>query len=182
MIYSGVFMTILYGADLLCRAQSMQWLLQHAPLTLAALLGAAVFPLAKTIIETFDGSPAFCAASGRAMGNHRCIPAAWWSAWAWAMRFSSALAQDMLARVAFGFAVGMAAFAGVSLLRDGGYAMRRRGRLQWRLYLVESLWGGLIGAAAGFYLDAAQVSLVVDKFHRYLSAGATAEPFGATPS
>ena len=84
----------------------------------------------------------------------------------------------MLARVEFGFAVGMAAFAGVSLLRDGVYAMRRRGRLQWRVYLVESLWGGLIGAAAGFYLDAAQVSLVVDKFHRYLSAGATAEPYG----
>ena len=83
-------------------------------------------------------------------------------------------AQDMLVRVEFGFAVGMAAFAGVSLLRDGVYAMRRRGRLQWRVYLVESLWGGLIGAAVGFYLDAAQVSLVVDKFHRYLSVGATA--------
>ena len=43
-------------------------------------------------------------------------------------------------------------------------ASRGRGRVQsWRVYLVQSLLGGFIGAAIGFYLDAAQVAVVVDE-------------------
>ena len=34
-----------------------------------------------------------------------------------------------------------------------------------------ALLGGFIGAAIGFYLDAAQVAVVAAKFHRYLAAG-----------
>ena len=184
MIYSGVFMTILYGADLLCRAQSTQWLLQHAPLALAAPHRARPsFPWPRRSSRRSTAARRLVAASGPSYGKpslySRGVVVGLGVGYA---VLQSLPAQDMLARVEFGFAAGMAAFAGVSLLRDGVYAMRRRGRLQWRVYLVESLWGGLIGAAAGFYLDAAQVSLVVDKFHRYLVPERRRSPSESTPS
>ena len=72
-------------------------------------------------------------------------------------------------RVEFGFGVGVAAFAGVNLLRDLLGARMGRYRVQpARSYVVLGLLGGFIGAAIGFYLDAAQVDVVVTKFHRYL--------------
>ena len=48
-------------------------------------------------------------------------------------------ATDTWARAGFGFAVGVAAFAGVSLLRDSAFALQRRGQLPWRVYLVEAV-------------------------------------------
>ena len=38
---------------------------------------------------------------------------------------------EMMDRVVYGFGVGVAAMAGVNLLRDGFNGMRGRGRLQW---------------------------------------------------
>jgi cyclic beta-1,2-glucan synthetase len=84
-------------------------------------------------------------------------------------------AKEMGTRVGFGFAVGVAAYAGVNLLRDGVAATRGRGRVQSpRVYVVHGLLGGFIGAALGFYFDAAQVSVVVAKFDRYPRRGARA--------
>ena len=82
----------------------------------------------------------------------------------------------------FGFGVGVAAFAGVNLLRDVVYGLQHRGGPRsWRVYFVDAVLGGFIGAAIGFYLDAAQVSVVVAKFHRYLSVGQTPEAYGVYP-
>src|SRR6202040_1977222 len=60
--------------------------------------------------------------------------------------------------------------------------LRGNGRLQpGRLYLVNALLGGFIGAAIGFYLDAAQVTVITKKFHRYLGVATSPEPFGVYP-
>lgn len=69
-------------------------------------------------------------------------------------------------RIETGFAVGVLAYAGVSLLGDAILAGRGRGRIRsWRAYLVETLLGGFIGAGLGFYLNMAQVPVVLKKFH-----------------
>ena len=163
MVYSGVFMAILHGLDLLCKVPAAGWLLPALSAADRRLLaGAVLFPLAKTIIETFDGSQAFFR---RTRASYR-QPALYARGALIGLGVGYAILQLLTAsatrvRAEFGCAVGIAAFGGVSLLRDGFYALRRRGRLQWRVYLVEAVFGGLIGAAIGFYLDAAQVSLVV---------------------
>ena len=50
-----------------------------------------------------------------------------------------------------------------------------------RLYFVHAVLGGFIGAAIGFYFDAAQVSVVAAKFHRYLAAGVAPVTFDVYP-
>ena len=81
-----------------------------------------------------------------------------------------ALSHDFFAlatarRIELGAAVGVLAYAGVSLLGDALLAGRSRGRIRsWRAYLVEALLGGFIGAGLGFYLDTSQVPVVLKKF------------------
>jgi cyclic beta-1,2-glucan synthetase len=182
MIYSGVFMGILQGLGLLGKIPAAASLAADYPLAIAALLGTAAFPLIKTIIESFDGSQAFFRRVGMSYKN----PVLYCRGLVVGLGLGYAILQalshkETLVRVEFGCAVGIAAFAGISFLRDGINAIRHRGRLCWRVYLVEMIWGGLIGAAIGFYLDAAQVTIVMEKFHRYLSMGHAAEPFGIYP-
>src|SRR4029077_2715482 len=45
----------------------------------------------------------------------------------------------------------------------------------------HGLLGGFIGSAIGFYLDAAQVAVIVNKFHRYLTIGSGPETHGVYP-
>jgi cyclic beta-1,2-glucan synthetase len=132
MVYSGVFMALLHGLDLLCKAPAADWLLQHFPLPIAALAGAVLFPLAKTIIATFDGSQAFFR---RTRASYR-QPALYARGALVGLGVGYAILQLLTAsetafRAEFGAAVGIAAFGGVSLLRDGFYALRHRGRLLW---------------------------------------------------
>lgn len=182
MIYSGVFMAILHAVNLLWSMPAVESLVRDQAWAIASILGAAAFPLAKTIIETFDGSQAFFR---RAAASYRCTTLYVRGAIIGAglnYAIGQGMAEkEMLVRVEFGLAVGVAAFAGISLLRDSVLAIRRRGRLEWRSYLVETIWGGLIGAAIGFYLDAAQVALIADKFHRYVSFAQTPERFDVYP-
>jgi len=183
MIYSGTFMTILYGLNLLAAVPVIRSLAQSSPLLLAMLTGAFVFPLAKTVIETFDGSQRFFQRVRKSYQNPILYVRGVVVGLGVGYAINLALAgQDMASRVWFGFAVGVVAFAGVNLARDGLYGLQGRGRtLSWRPYLIDALLGGFIGASVGFYLDATQVTVVVDKFHRYLSAGQPPEAYGVYP-
>ncbi|HTK73932.1 MAG TPA: hypothetical protein VL371_01675, partial [Gemmataceae bacterium] len=51
----------------------------------------------------------------------------------------------------------------------------------WRVYLVQSLLGGGIGAAVGYYFDAPQVDAVATKFRAYLAMGQEPVPFDVRP-
>jgi cyclic beta-1,2-glucan synthetase len=179
MVFSGLFMAAVHVPDLLGRVSEICSLAQSDPVLVATLLGALSFPLLKTVIESFDGSPPFFQRLGKSYRNpilylRGAVVGCGLGYW-----FAEGLSQTATPdRVAFGFAVGVAAFAGVDLLRDGAAARRQQGRLQpLRVYIVHGLLGGFVGAAVGFYFDAAQVEAVGARFQGYLAAGATPRPF-----
>lgn len=183
IVYSGVFMALLYGAGMLAAWPGLQSLAAAQPLLVAALVGAAVFPLAKTIIESFDGSRAFFL---RLRNSYRSpiLPLRGLVAGlgVGAAVLLSLSEKEMSTRIWFGLAVGLAASAGVNLLRDVVYGLTARGSVRApRTYLIDALLGGFVGAAIGFYLDAAQLAIVGAKFHRYLGVGYAPEPYGVYP-
>ena len=87
MVYSGVFMAILHGLDLLCEAPAADWLFQHSPLPIAALAGAisSLWPRRSSRLST-AAKPSF-AVRGRAIGSRCSTPAVRSSAWASGMQF-----------------------------------------------------------------------------------------------
>ncbi|WP_156513202.1 GH36-type glycosyl hydrolase domain-containing protein [Planctomyces sp. SH-PL62] len=183
MIYSGTFMTALYVVALLAASPTFLDVLAAAPMLVAALLGALAFPLVKTIFETFDGSPPFFERLARSYRDPWLAARGAMVGLGLATGVQVALSErDLSHRAGFGFLIGAAAYAGTDAIRDALRSTLGRGRLQApRYYGVRVLLGGLIGAAIGFYLDAAQLAIVVEKFHRYTSVGRTPEPFGIYP-
>ena len=183
MVYSGVFMGSLYTLGLLWELAFIRWMADGYPIIAATLLGASVFPLIKTIIETFDGSPPFF----RRLQRNYLDPVLSLRGIVIGLGLGYGLAhglpeKELATRAWFGFGFGAIAYAGIDVLRDCLYAARGHGRLQsLRYYIAHALLGGLIGAAIGFYLDAAQVSVVAAKFHRYLAAGRPPELFEIYP-
>ena len=171
MIYSGTFMAILYGLRALWEIPPVRRLAEGVPVLPFVLFGALAYPLVKTIFETFDGSQGFFR---RVLKSYR-NPLLYARGAVVGLGLGLGLAltisgQSMATRVWFGFAIGLSTYAGVNALGDAFEASKGRGRLQsWKVYLVQGLLGGFIGAALGFYFDAVQVKVVVDKFQQYLS-------------
>ncbi|HEX9354612.1 MAG TPA: hypothetical protein VF933_12460, partial [Streptosporangiaceae bacterium] len=179
MIFSGLFMAVVHVPNLLWDVPEVCSFAQSYPVLAAALLGALIFPLLKTVIESFDGSPPFFQRLGKSYRNpilylRGAVVGCGLGYW-----LAEGLSQmATLDRVGFGFAIGAAAFAGVDLLRDSAAARRAQGRLQpLRVYVVHGLLGGFVGAAVGFYFDAAQVEAVAARFQGYLAVGAAPRPF-----
>lgn len=154
-----------------------------SPVALWAVAGAVVFPLLKTLIESFDGSPSF---ARRLMGNYGRLSLPWrgavaggMTAWAWMHGFTG---WDLPERAGFGFMAGVVAYAGISYLRDLVLGMSGRGGVGgWRLYMVKAVLGGLVGAALGFYLDAAQTPVITAKLAVYLWFGSAPTPYEVYP-
>ena len=180
-IYSGVFMGLLQGLGGLGSIGMVQAIGRSAPWALAVPFGALVFPLVKTIFETFDGSQGFFRRAAKSYGDGLLYARGAVVGLALGLAISMGMdAKGMGERSAFGLGFGALAFAGVNLGQDFARSARDRGRVQsWRVYLVQGTLGGFIGAALGFYFDAVQVEVVARKFARYLAVGASAEPFDA---
>ena len=173
MAFSGILVSILFLFNALVHWPIAIEAYRAAPWLVLASGIAAAFPLAKTIIESFDGSQSFFRRAGRAYG----MPLLYVRGIVVGLGAWYALGTDFFAlptarRVELGFVVGALAYAGVSLVGDAVLAWRDRGRVRpWRPYLVEALLGGFVGAGLGFYLDSSQVPVVLEKFKLYNSYG-----------
>jgi cyclic beta-1,2-glucan synthetase len=183
MVYSGVFMGSLYTLGALWEVPLVRWLVEAFPVLATTLLGALIFPLLKTIIESFDGSPPFFR---RALRNYRdpllYLRGAVVGAGVGYGLIFGLPSRGLPSRAWFGFGVGALGYAGIDILRDIIESARDRGQVQRpRYYFTHALLGGFIGAAIGFYLDDSQVSVVVAKFHRYLAAGQAPQLFDIYP-
>jgi len=131
------------------------------------VIGAIVFPLAKTIIETFDGSQSFF---DRALNAYK-DPVLFARGIIAGLAFAIGLNIDFASletgtRIAYGALFGFAVFGGVSLVRDVFYGFK-----SWRYYFVEGGLGAFIGAGLGFYFDASQLPIIGTKFELYSSFG-----------
>ncbi len=183
MVYSATFMAILNGIALFVDWPTAYRFAMNYPLIVATFAGALVFPLVKTVIETFDGSQAFFRRVGKSYRNPVLYARGAIAGLGLGYGLAAGMSEtETWGRVLFGFVVGAATFAGVDLLKDVYLASDRRGRVRnGRLYLVHALLGGAIAGAIGFYLDAAQVAAVVDKYRRYVAAGSSPVPVDVRP-
>ena len=183
IVFSGTFMGLLYTLGLLWQTPGLREMAADYPLAATALAGTLVFPLVKTIVESFDGSTGFFRRIAKSYSNPvlylRGAIVGLGLGYAMVLSLSE---SELSTRVWFGFGVGVLAYAGVDLVRDLVYGMKERGGPQpARVYLVHGLLGGSIGAALGFYFDSAQVAVVVAKFHRYFAAGVPPETHTVYP-
>jgi cyclic beta-1,2-glucan synthetase len=175
MIFSGVLMTLLQLLHLVAGAPAVQNLCRMFPVLLPAVAGAAVFPLGKAIIESFDGSQSFFRRARRTYLQPVLMARGLVVGAACAVALKINLPTMPTAhRVWFGLAAGALAYAGVSALRDLIYAARHCGGLKTRrVYLVEGGLGAGIGAAFAFYFDNTQIPVVLDKLSLYGTFGLT---------
>jgi cyclic beta-1,2-glucan synthetase len=173
MVFSGVLMGLLQLFYALVNTSWIQNFYTDAPAMLLTLAGVAVFPLFKTIIETFDGSQSFF---GRVASAYK-DPVLYLRGLVLGLAFAIGLSINFASlqtsqRIWFGFAAGAAIFGGVSLARDLLFGLYGIGGIKsWRYYLVESGLGAFIGAGIGFYLDASQLPIIGTKFELYNSFG-----------
>jgi len=173
MVFSGVLMGLLQAAYALTGADWVRNFYSTSPVIFLTLTGVVIFPLLKTIIETFDGSQSFF---GRAANAYK-DPVLYLRGLVLGLAFAIGLNVNFAGlptaqRIGFGFAAGAAAFGGVSVVRDLLFGARGIGGVKsWRYYVVESGLGAFIGAGIGFYLDASQLPIIGTKFELYNSFG-----------
>ncbi|MFA5256183.1 MAG: hypothetical protein WC419_05775, partial [Candidatus Omnitrophota bacterium] len=173
MAYVALLLGLLYAAVALINYPLTNNIMRAFPIITGILAGALIFPLAKTIIETFDGTLPFFERARYSYkdGTLYARGAIFGFGFAYAI-VQKIYLQSMSQRIVFGLLVGLAASLGVSLLRDILYAIKGQGRVQsWRMYVVDSLLGAFVGSALAFYLDASQIPVVLEKIKQYTSIG-----------
>lgn len=168
-VYSAWFVAIIQGGALLGSGLSGGWITAQ-PLLAGIALGAALFPLGRAIVETFDGSPPL---HGRLVAAYQmpanllhgaaagCAVALWLQL--------DLIALDPSARFGRGFLAGALVYAGVTLLRDLAAVGRGRRRRPQRLsvYGLMVLMGGITGGLLAWYFDPAQLAVVLGRFGEF---------------
>ncbi len=183
MNFSGMFMLIVFLIVLALGSESLKNLAALSPLIFGALLGGLLFPSAKTVIETFDGSMSFFQRLKYTYKNGtlyaRGVAAGALAAYA---ATHGVFQLPTSQRIGFGILSGLLISVGVNFLRDLIYSFRQKGRIQsWKIYVVDGLLGGFIGFALGFYLDSAQVLALGDKLKLYAGAGFELQNYSIYP-
>ncbi|MBC7946082.1 MAG: glycosyl transferase family 36, partial [Burkholderiales bacterium] len=169
-VYGGLFVLLIQlGALVWSSSVVVDWLRAHPALG-GALFGVLLFPLAKTILESFDGSEPFFARFTKAIREPTNYARGLIAGLGLGLVLSQGL--PMLSgglRFALGFAIGAAAYAGADALRDLKSVLgHQRQRMQsWRVYGLGTLLGGFVGGALAWYFDAAQLRAVTEKFVTY---------------
>ncbi len=183
MAYSAILLSLLYITSMLLNAPIAQKIMSAFPLITGVFAGALIFPLAKTIIETFDGSVPFFQRTRYSYSDGTLYARGAIAGLGFSYAVTHNLyTQAMPQRIVFGLIVGLFASLGVSVLRDVLYAVKGQGRIQsWRLYFIDSLIGVFIGSAIAFYMDALQVPVVIEKFKLYTSTNFSAMEYITYP-
>ncbi len=171
--YSSILMAILYALQITLKLSFVHSAMTSSPIFIGILAGALIFPFLKTIIETFDGSLPFFERTAYSYQNGWLYLRGAIAGYGFAVMFSQGMfTKAMPDRIVFGLMMGLLASGGVSLLRDIFYGLRHQGKIQtWKLYFTDSIFGIFVGSAVAFYLDAAQVPVIVEKFKLYTSSG-----------
>ena len=169
-IYGGLFIAIVLSFALELRQPIVVTALAGAYWLFAPFLGAVLFPFARTLISSADGTPPFF---GRLRAAYRA-PQPYVRGAVVGLGCAFAYSVDLAAadggvRFLVAFAVGALAYAGVDLGFDAQrVATGERTKLQtWRLYALGAVLGGFVAGALGWYFDTAQLNVVIAKFWAY---------------
>ncbi len=169
-IYGGLFIGFILFAALVLRIPGATSFMGAFALVVFPLLGAALFPLAMTVVGSADGTPPFFGRLRAAYRDRRGWVRGVVVGLGLALAYHAGLAaQGGGTRFLAMAAIGALAYAGVDLGFDA-WAMRgdERTRLQsWRLYALGAGLGALVAGALGWYFDAAQLQVVIAKFWAY---------------
>jgi cyclic beta-1,2-glucan synthetase len=169
-MYSGVFMTLIQLTRVAVDSPTIQKLARENAILFGVFAGALLFPLLRTIVESFDGSEPFIS---RLRRNHagylnylRGAVLGFGIAASFAWGFVHA---DPIRRAGWGLFVGVMTYSGVNVVRDAIEILRRhRQKLQpMNVYGVELALGGFAGLALGWYAEEAQLAVIFSKFFRY---------------
>jgi cyclic beta-1,2-glucan synthetase len=171
-VYGFVFVALLLAVQSFVDQPGAVALFLRSGAIGAALAGALLFPLARTILESSDSTPPFVKRLSRAyyaasnfvcgaivgvgllIAFHRDLPAAFGGE-----------------RFLFGFAFGALAYVGALLYRDfsGMAAGLRKKTRDWRDYALGVLVGGVVGGAIGWYFDVGQLAVVRAHFNDHVA-------------
>ena len=171
-VYSALFLGLLFLVRGLADSALLGAALAVVPLLTRLALGAALMPLAKTVLETFDGSPPFFTRLlGNACSAHLYLRGALLGLGLHLVPVQELMHRASETRFLMGAGMGAAAYAGASLALDALEKLRgRRRKLQsWRVYLNGTLLGGFVGGAMAWYVDPSQSAVVLDKFRLYVT-------------
>lgn len=171
-VYGLVFMALLLAAGLIVSFAPAVAVISASGPVGGALIGAALFPLARAIVESTDSTPPFFAR----VEELYLHPSNYFRGAVAGAAVGLALMVGLPAasggvRFMFGAVAGALAYAGVDAAID--FAALTQGRRQhlrsWRVYLLGVVLGALVAGAIAWYLDEGQVATIVAKFFAYTS-------------
>lgn len=183
-IYGVVFLGILHLVAAILAFGPIRLLYDLLPGPMLLVAGALAFPLVRSVVESSDASSPFfrrLAAAYRQPVNYARGLVMGAGVW-FAVHYDLPARAPGL-RFLAGALLGAAAWALVDLVVD--LATRRRHRRTTltapRALVVGALLGAVVGGALAWYLDQAQLAVILDKFHRYVALSTPAQPYVIWP-
>ena len=173
LMYSIVFMACVQAVYVFAATPHLDLLFGPLLIPTCAVLGTILFPILKTIVESFDGSAPFMQ---RLNNSFRDSTSYWRGAVVGCgvgLLFSYGIQDaDPWTRFLLGALIGALGFGGINMVQDASEIIRnKREQLQvWNVYAVQALLGSIAGGALCWYADSRQLETVTSKFLRYASA------------
>ena len=169
-MFGVLFMLLLQAYGLALHSPDLVNWVSAYPGAAAALGGAVLFSLARTIIESFDESRPFLARlleNLRQPMNH--LRGILLGAGLSGIVMFGVQHATVGHRFVCGLLLGALVYAGGDLIRDGFEVLRkqRRHMQSWRIYVLGAGLGGIIGGAVAWYFDAAQIAIIAQRLEAY---------------
>ncbi|BDV34106.1 GH36-type glycosyl hydrolase domain-containing protein [Methylocystis iwaonis] len=171
-VYGFTFMGLLLVAGLVVSFPPAAAAIAYSGPIGGAIIGAALYPLARTIVESTDSTPPFFGRLQEAYRRRANFARGAVAGAAVAIGLMIDLpSQSGSNRFLFGAAAGVLIYAGVDLAFDLAALMRDRRQhfRSWRVYMLAALLGASVAGAIAWYFDADQLGTVVRKFFDYVS-------------